>query len=277
MDVDELRPVADSLADSLGSPRTCCCCSCWNTANNVENNRTDLQDLSQKSQHGSANASSKKTQNVVLALWRLGGLGLGAGGWRWRPICSPSRLAALSPSPARATLGCPASLFRSSAKNAILWFFHRGKFWSSWDKAGLPARWNLASACLLVLTGLEARQSAGAAAQRLVNWMAFLFPLRPSNTFRYIHQFNPNLVNILFSVLDADVLTWPWWCQRASAIMDVDMQTRFTFLRQRSETAAQRSFTFGVTATRQVIVPARLIKGSTGWFLVWLFLRNQII
>lgn len=54
----------------------------------------------------------------------------GVGGWRWRPICSPSRLAALSSSPARATLGCPASLFRSSAKNAILWFFHRGKFWS---------------------------------------------------------------------------------------------------------------------------------------------------
>lgn len=117
-------------------------------------------------------------KNLQMLCSRSGGSVVwdwGVGGWRWRPICSPSRLAALSPSPARATLGCPASLLRSSAKNAILWFFHRGKFWSSWDKPGLPARWNLASVCLLGLTGLKARQSAGAAAQLLGNWMAFLF------------------------------------------------------------------------------------------------------
>lgn len=90
----------------------------------MENNRTDLQDLSQKSQHGSADAPKK----LQLLFWLCGFLAVwdwgdgGAGGVRggWRPICSPSRLAAFPSNPR------PLARRRSAAKSAVLWLFHRG-------------------------------------------------------------------------------------------------------------------------------------------------------
>lgn len=208
----------------------------------MENNRTDLQDLSQQSQHGSADASSKKGSNCCARAPAAQRSGTEvAGGWRWRPICSPSRLAALplvppADSPSAAQLPSAAPLprmqfFGFSTGGVGVWERLRQTGTSCQVKSGLRL---LVSADRIGSPTISRRCCSAAGEPD-----GFSFPPTSSNT----------------SSL-GEYLTLCSGCCCPDLLLG---ERRFTLLRRKCSSAILH-----LRVTRQVIVPARLIKGSDG-------------